>query len=280
MSYKSILVEVDNTDTCIERISTAFSLAKQFEAHVTALAFVPPIKLPPSVHTHFGPDVRERFLNIGREQADQALERFRLMAARADISSVETRRAGGDPASAFATHSRYHDLSIIGQFDSSTNQDEWQVGGAFQDEVVLGVGRPVLIVPYTGEFSRCGQKVVVAWDAGREAARAVYDALPLLKRAREVTVLVINAEKSGKHGEEPGADIALVLARHGVRVNVIRDSATRIDAGTFLLSRIADLDADLLVMGAYGHSRLREIVTGGVTRTLLDSMPIPVLMSH
>ena len=135
-------------------------------------------------------------------------------------------------------------------------------------------------MPYTGTFQRFGEHVVVAWDASREAGRALIDALPLLRRARQVTVMVIDAEKNRRHGAEPGADIGLFLARHGVKVQVLRESASPMDIGNFLLSRLADLDADLLVMGAYGHTRLREIVTGGVTRTLLESMTLPVLMSH
>ena len=280
MSYKSILVQVDNSPACAERISLACTMAREFEAHLTALAFVPPIRLPASVHTHFGADVQERYAALQQQEADQALERFRRMAASADVGSVELRRADGDPAAAFAIQARYNDLTIIGQFHSTDDPGQSQDGRGFQDQALLAAGRPVLVVPYTGRFPHCGDRIVVAWDAGREASRAVHDALPLLKKAREVTVLVINANKAGRHGEEPGADIALLMARHGVKVNVVQDSCRELDPGIFLLSRIADLDADLLVMGAYGHSRLREIVTGGVTRTLLDSMTVPVLMSH
>jgi len=280
MNYKSILVQVDNSTACVERINLAFSLAARSEAHLTALAFLPPLQLPPSVHTHFGPEVRERYAALRQQEADQALDRFRQMAASAGVASVEMRRVGGDPAASFALHARYHDLAIIGQYEQADESTPGQDGRAFQDHAVLGAGRPVLVVPYAGKFPRCGRNVVVAWDASREASRAVYDALPLLKAAREVTVLVINAEKTAGHGEEPGADIALVMARHGIKVNVVRDSSRELDVGILLLSRLADLDADLLVMGAYGHSRLREIVAGGVTRTLLESTPVPLLMSH
>ena len=122
---------------------------------------------------------------------------------------------------------------------------------------------------------------MIAWDAGREAARAVSDALPLLKRAKAVEVAVFNAERRRReHGEQPGADVSLFLSRHGVKVTVAQQSGADFEVGAQVLSRAADTSADLIVMGAYGHSRVRELVLGGVTRTILESMTVPVLMSH
>ena len=139
----------------------------------------------------------------------------------------------------------------------------------------------MLVVPYAFERRPVGRRVLVAWNASREAARAVSDALPLLKRAGQVDVVAFEPGKSGAaHGEEPGADIALYLARHGVKVTVSRVDAPDLDVGNQLLSRAFDLSADLIVMGAWGHSRLRELVLGGVTRTVLESMTVPVLMAH
>jgi len=122
---------------------------------------------------------------------------------------------------------------------------------------------------------------MIAWDAGRESARAVSDALPLLKRAKAVEVAVFNPERRRRdHGEQPGADVSLYLARHGVKVTVAQQSGADFEVGAQVLSRAADTAADLIVMGAYGHSRVRELVLGGVTRTILESMTVPVLMSH
>jgi nucleotide-binding universal stress UspA family protein len=147
--------------------------------------------------------------------------------------------------------------------------------------VALLTGRPIFVVPYTGTFTNIGRKVLVGWDASREATRAVHDAMPLLAGASSVTVITIDAkETEDGHGEIPGADIALHLARHGVSANVERTVSADVGIGNTLLSRANDLEADLLVMGAYGHSRVHELLLGGATRTVLAGMTLPVLMAH
>ena len=148
------------------------------------------------------------------------------------------------------------------------------------ETVALTTGRPVLVVPFIGAKPP-GKIVLLCWNASREAARAAADALPFLKAAQKVIVLVVNPTVSAEgHGEEPGADAAAWLARQGVKVTVQRDVAPDADVGGLILSRAADHDADLIVMGIYGHSRMREMVLGGASRTLLASMTVPVLMSH
>jgi nucleotide-binding universal stress UspA family protein len=159
--------------------------------------------------------------------------------------------------------------------------EEEDVPAGFAEHVVLAAGRPVLMIPYAGQPAALGERVLVAWNASRESTRALTDALPLLQRAAQVDVLTVNARPGRDgHGEMPGADIALYLARHGVSANVHPTHGEDIGVGEWLLSRAADLGTDLIVMGAYGHSRLREMVLGGATRTILQSMTVPVLMSH
>jgi nucleotide-binding universal stress UspA family protein len=142
----------------------------------------------------------------------------------------------------------------------------------------MSAGRPVLMVPYAGRFPDTGKRVLIAWNAGREAARAVTDAMPLLSKAQSVEVVAFG--EGGDHGEVPGADLALFLARHGVKATAARQHAPGVDIGNQILSRAADVNADLIVMGAYGHSRLRELALGGATRSVLDAMTVPVLMAH
>jgi nucleotide-binding universal stress UspA family protein len=143
----------------------------------------------------------------------------------------------------------------------------------------------VLFIPYTGVFPTLGANIMVAWNGSRESARAVQDAMPFLQRAEKVTVVRLNESKSEPGASSvnriPGADIAFFLARHDVKAEVAAlDGVNDVPMGDMLISRASDLDADLIVMGAYGHSRWQELVMGGATRTLLESMPIPVLMSH
>jgi nucleotide-binding universal stress UspA family protein len=145
--------------------------------------------------------------------------------------------------------------------------------------LALGVGRPVLVVPRYGTFERLGERVLIAWNGSREATRAVHDAIPILKRAITVTVLSIDPEVDSPP-RTPSADITLHLARHGIAAEAASTSSVDFGVGNALLSRAADLGADLIVMGAYGHSRMREMVLSGATRHLLQNMTVPVLMSH
>lgn len=177
-------------------------------------------------------------------------------------------------AEVVALHARYADLAILGQEDPDVATLR-----ELPAHVLLAAGRPALIVPYIGVRDTLGARIAVAWDAGREAARAVNDALPLLTRAKSVLLLTINP-RGAPHGPEPGADIALQLARHGVKVEVQYSVSDELDPADMILSRLADHGSDLLVMGAYGHSRLRELLLGGVTRHILDHMTVPVFMSH
>ena len=177
-----------------------------------------------------------------------------------------------------ALHGRYADLLILGQNDPN---DLRSLGIGVVESTLLGSGRPSLFVPYIGVLAPMLDHVIVAWDASQESTRAVHDALPFLVQAKQVTVLVINPRIGPDgHGEQPGADIATALARHGVEVTVQEDQVERIAIGEAVLSRISDLQGGMLVMGAYGHARLRELILGGVTDTILREMTVPVLMSH
>jgi nucleotide-binding universal stress UspA family protein len=174
-------------------------------------------------------------------------------------------------------HAHYADLAVVARPDPAG-----QTAGppGLVESLVLTSGRPVIVVPPRGMASR-GRRILVGWNAGREAVRAVGDALPLLVRAEAVEVSIVDPERQrAAHGEEPGADIARYLARHGVHVEVRRLSSGGEDVGHVLLSQATALGADLVVMGAYGHSHLSEWIFGGVTRTVLHEAGLPVLMSR
>jgi nucleotide-binding universal stress UspA family protein len=194
------------------------------------------------------------------------------------VNSFESHLVDDEAGAGVSLQAHYSDLVVIGQTDLEDPSPATLPD--FPEYVVINSGRPVMIVPYAGQFDTVGKRVLVAWDASTSATRAVTAAIPLLKRADIVEVLVFNADDQGDaHGEQPGADIALYLARHNIRVNVVRQKS-KIDIGNALLSAATDFASDLIVMGGYGHTRFREILLGGVTRTVLESMTVPVLMAH
>lgn len=260
MAYKNLLVIVDGGGNLRERIRLAADLAERFEAHLTGL-YVPPASRPQRPHEA----ERARIL------FDDAVSPRGL--------SAEWRTGTGFPVDAAVVHARYADLTILGQLDPEDAQA--LVDCPRPEEVILSAGRPALVVPYVGTYDAVGDRILVAWDASREAARAVNDAMPLLAGASEVTVLSVDPVSSREaHGDIPGADIARHLGRHGVYARVESAPSAGVGVGDVLLSRAADLTADLLVMGAYAHSRVRELVLGGATRTVLDSMTLPVFFAH
>lgn len=276
--FKDLLVEIDDSDTSRARINYAIDLARRFDAHLTGLHIIQTLMLPPSVGTYMTGDVEAQILAGEKERANQAIDQFREIAERSGIR-FETRTDQGssqDSADLLSLHGRYADLTIIGQ------QNPDHAGSAIDPgDVVLAAGAPVMIVPHIGAPSTTAENVTIAWNATRESARAVRDAMPLLERAKTVEVVCFQPRSSGDgHGDQPGADIALHLSRHGIKVGVQILEGSGIDVGNALLSHLADRDSDLLVMGGYGHSRLREAVLGGATRTILQSMTVPTLMSH
>ena len=279
MAYKDLLVHVDDTRSCAARLQAAVDLAAAHEAHLTGVYIIAHPSPAVFATDHVPPEVLGSMQQRARERAEAALARFAEVAGRNQIS-FETRIDRvlyTEVVDALATNARYADLAIVGQADP----DDPEGPRYLPEGVTLGSGRPSLVIPYIGPAPTLGQRVTVAWNAGREAARAVNDALPILTRAQAVDVVTVNpSEAPFRHGEEPGADIALHLARHGVKVEVQRIDTRDLDVANAILSHFADRGSDLLVMGAYGHSRLRELVLGGVTRTILHDMTVPVFMAH
>ena len=279
MAYKDLLVHVDDSKGCAARVEAAVELAIAHDAHLTGVSLLTDPAPSSFVQGYLPQDVVDMLQRQARERADAALGRFAEVAKRNQIS-FETRIDRvlyTAMAEALATNARYADLVILGQ----AGPDDADVPRYLPEEVTLASGRPSLVIPYIGPGATLGQRVSVAWDASREAARAVNDALPILQRAQAVGVVTVNPRKGPfGHGEQPGADIALHLARHGIKVEVQRVESRDVDVANTILSHIADRSSDLLVMGAYGHSRLRELVLGGVTRTILHDMTVPVFMAH
>lgn len=272
MNYRTILLHLSSSPGGEERLRLACRLAQAHDAHLVGVAATTPTVVMP-------PNILGRTAVVPPEDVDSLAASFAEQASRSGLRSSESRTVvDGDPAAALCVQARYCDLVIVGQTDPHDPHGQDRPGLA--EQMLLNAGRPLLVVPYAGSFPTLGERPLVAWDSSREAARAATDALPLLRRAAPVRVITFNARPSQRgHGAEPGADVALFLARHGLQVEVEQER-TELDIGNALLSRAADHACDLIVTGGYGHSRLREIVLGGVTRTLLGHMTVPVLMSH
>ena len=281
MSYKDLLVVLDSEAPARGRIDLAAALAERFEAHLVGL-YPLPIPEAPRHFGYYDPALLDPFFRELRERTRQTADKLREVFEHVTSLrglSAEWRVIAEGPEADPALHARYVDLTILGQLDP--DRGETEMIRPRPEQVTLASGRPILVVPYAGHFEAVGRRVLIGWNATREAARAVNDAMPLLAAADTVTVLTIDPrEGPDGHGEIPGADISLHLARHGVKAEIERTVSADLPVGDVLLSRAADLGADLLVMGAYGHSRARELLLGGATRSLLRSMTVPVLMSH
>lgn len=278
MALKDIIVPIDRTDACKGRVDAALYLARAHGAQVTGIAVIYKPYIPPHAEVEISAEImalREQGLREAAEEAGAAFQ------ARLDESgcSGQWRIVEGDPLEVLAEHARYGDLLVMSQNKSAG--DILPGGHEMPDRVILSAGRPVLVVPYIYAGAPIGKRVMIAWDAGRMAARAVHDALPILTKAENVTIMVANP-KPGKegHGDLPGADLAAHLARHGVKATADHTVSNELEIGELLLSRVADDQADMLVLGAYGHARWRELVLGGVTAHILEHMTVPVLMSH
>ncbi len=285
MAFKTILVHLNDEPRAPHLAGAAMVLARATNAHVIGLYVMPPLLPPAEFVSPTAYTLLETQMARYREQAERTKSAFEGF-VRGEPFTSEWRFVDRPYYLAMAegvvAQARAADLAIVSQ---GLGKEDWTGLGEVPELVALESGRPVLVIPSAGQFDDFESTVTVAWNDNRESARAVFDALPLLQKARRVRVMTVDggAEK-GKDGsgsrEVPGADIAVALARHGVDV----ETATCLDdgsgAGNTLLAAVARDGAGLLVMGAYGHSRFREFVLGGATRDVLRNMTVPVLMSH
>jgi nucleotide-binding universal stress UspA family protein len=278
MSYKTILVHCDASRTVEGRLAAAADVAQRFEARLVGLHAREPFEVLSFTDGGMAMGPLMEAYRSGCDAAEKTAASAYTKATKGRNFPSEWRVAEAFSDDAIALNARYADLLIVGQADPD---DPAGSRNDLPEAMAFATGRPVLVVPQVGAPSTVGKTVMLCWNATRESARAAADALPFLQAADKVIVLIIDPDKSSNgHGEEPGADVAVWLARHGVKVTVQRDVAVDSEIGEVILSRAADHGVDLIVMGIYGHSRLREFVLGGASRTLLSSMTVPVLMSH
>ena len=278
MKLCDILVHVDQSPRALLRLDIAAELARQHGAHLTALQVID-VALPVMAMGDGGggaviAELMEQMRQSALAAGVKLKVAFEAALARDGIMG-EWRQVEGTTQEILALHGRYADLLVLGQDDPESDS------AGLLEAMVFDCGQPVLAIPFAGSFNTIGKRVLVGWNASREASRALHDALPLIAKAETATVFLANPKRGlGGHGEEPGADIARHLARHGMKVEVAMTIADDVPDSALLLNHASDMGADLLVMGAYGHSRLREFILGGMTRSLLREMTVPVLLSH
>ena len=278
MKLCDILVHIDQSPRALMRLDIAAELARQHGAHLTALQVID-VALPVMAMGDGGggaviAELMEQMRQSALAAGVKLKAAFEAALAREGIMG-EWRQVEGTTQEILALHGRYADLLVLGQDDPESDS------AGLLEAMVFDCGQPVLSIPFAGSFKTIGKRVLVGWNASREASRALHDALPLIAKAETATVFLANPKRGlGGHGEEPGADIARHLARHGMKVEVAMAIADDVPDSALLLNHASDMGADLLVMGAYGHSRLREFILGGMTRSLLREMTVPVLLSH
>ena len=277
MRLCDLLVQLDSSPQSDRRIELACRLAAEHDAHLVGLY---PLNML-SWDIYDWPDraaaaaLIEQARSRALKDAASAQQRFE---ARAQIDGVtsEWRLVEGLAREATTIHARYADLAILGQEDPNSPAPQGVIA-----DVLFGSGRPILVTPQAGSFETIGRNILVGWNAGREAVRVVNDAFPLLAKAEKVTVLSVNPKRDlSSVADVPASDLAVHLARHGLSVSVAHTFAEHVSEAEALIGFAANIGADLLVVGGYGHLRFREVVLGGLTRDVLRSMRFPVLMSH
>lgn len=271
---RDVLVHVDASPSGKERLDYAFALASRHAAHLTGLHVLAPVDVPP----YFRPSAVEREAAIlergAKRDAAAAKALFEEMSA-SRSGSVQWRSLKGNMRRQLCEQAACADLVVLGQYEAEGTPERHPLYLA--EEVVLGCGRPVLVLPDRLNGAVQMKRALVGWDGSREAVRAVHDAIPLLLKAGAQVELLV-ADEHG--GSAPTTDLIDHLGRHGIAVDPARQLHTRTAAGDALLQRLAAREFDLLVMGAYGRPVWLEYLFGGTTRSALMRAPTPVLVSH
>jgi len=279
MTYRSIFVHADDTEPCARRLDYAARLARRFPSELHGSYLPSPSELTRYAKAVMSQEEIDKYARLRAEERSAAEATFRKAAQKAGVASFDWDVPQRSPIGAAVLRARHSDLAILGQPPRDDPREDF--AAELANAVVTRSGRPVLFVPSVGDYSTIGERVLIAWKDSRESARAVADALPLLKDAKKVIALAVTPEADETANERfTDAQLSAFLSRHDIDATVKRIAAADIEAGELLLSQVADTGADLIVMGAYSRPRLTEIVWGGVTRVVMSSMTAPVLMSH
>ena len=276
MGYRTIVVHCDAGRATAGRVAVAAALAERFDAHLVGLHIRQRFEAPMFTDATVALDALYKSYEESVKTEEAASSAAFQGALSGKRRSSEWRVVDGYAEDALIAAARYADLVVLGQREPEPMPEATPTD--LPERLALHSERPILVVPHIGAAQPPGRTVMLCWNGLREASRAATGALPILKAAERVIVLTIDAEKGGD--SDAGRLAGEWLGRHGVKAIVQRDTAAASDVGNVILSRAADSAVDLIVMGIYGHSRMREFVLGGASRTLLGSMTVPLLIAH
>lgn len=283
MDFRDIMVFVDDSAHKWQRVDLAIELAQRSNAYLIGVAVTSPLVVPDFSPGFVSEDLVNRHFQAARERSEQLHQGFNERAERSGLNyewrAMEPLNAAAVPE-AVAWHARHADIAVVGQVGA--DKSETGLPHGLPALVALVAGRPVLVLPASWQPHPIGKRVVIAWNASREAARALHDAMPLLRSAEEVRVVTLTPKKAvtEKLDARSAADVVAHMARHGISAQADHRSVENAEVGKAILASAADIQADLVVMGAYGNSRWRELILGGASRDVLQDLTLPVLMSH
>ncbi len=277
MTIKNIVVHIDHSTACEHRVKAAIELAHNHDARLSALFVVPDYFVPSYVEAQISADIITQISDEAIARAKQTQGKVKAQAKDAGLE-LDCYIEEGNIINIISDYARYADLLILGQ---SQSDDPDNISEGLADNLVLEGGAPCLVIPYIGTRPTLGKRILLAWNESRESSRALRDALPLMQAAEAVSVLLIKPKSHDeKHTATQEKVIISYLADHGIDAGINLCVDNHLDPGDTILAQASDNDTDLIVMGAYGHSRLRELVLGGATRHLLKEMTVPVFISH
>ncbi len=274
MTIKSVLLHLTNCASRANSVEAALSLATEYGAHVTAVFTIPPMKPSTSFMGYIPPEFVEQTLKQEQQDAKAAIAYFETLAQKVSIS-FETHIEEGLAVDVLCKYALANDIVVVSQMDSDDDTSAPYL--YLNDELVVASPKPVLVVPYAGNYHDFAKHVLVGWSNTREASRALQYALPFLKKAEKVTLLSINPSR-----DQTNENTAIIdhLKRHDITADLKVGHWKDISVGSAILDSLVDLSADMVVMGAYGHSRIREMILGGTTKEILEQMTAPVVFAH
>ena len=279
MEFKNILIHLDHSSGCQNRLNIAFELARKFDAQLTGLFIVPDYVVPSYVEAQISVDLITDVTEKAVAKARDRLAGYQKLADDAGVK-MEAHVVEGQVIPILREHTKYSDLLLLGQ-DQPDDPDNSSYGLA--DALLFEGACACVVVPHSGKLDAPGKRVLLTWNASRESARALREAMPFLTRAETVVVLSSepdDGDSQTARGHPHAQELERLLKSHGIESVSSGISDPDISATDAIIGQAADMNADLIIMGAYGHARLREIILGGVTRDLLKSSPVPLFLAH